>query len=111
MMEITYHSNNFTGPAPHGNGLPDRVIKTKNRGSLLIDNILVNVSSEFDEVNTLENIVVNPNIPLLLKDVATVRFGVKDETSISRVNGKESVTIQIIRDNQANIISLSEEVL
>lgn len=70
----------------------------------------VNVTAEFDDVNKLKNIVVNPDIPLLLKDVATIRFGVKDETSISRVNGKESVTIQIIRDNQANIIALSEEV-
>jgi len=70
----------------------------------------VNVKSEYTEITSLENIVLKPEIPLLLKDIAEVRFGVKEETSISRVNGKEAVTAQIVRDNQANIIALSEDV-
>lgn len=71
----------------------------------------VNVMAEYTDVKELENLVINPDIPLLLKDIAEVRFGVKEETSLSRVNGKEAVTAQIVRDNQSNLISVSEEVL
>ena len=44
------------------------------------------------KVSDLENIVVAPG-PVLLKDVATVFFDLKDETTYSRVNGKEAVSV------------------
>jgi multidrug efflux pump subunit AcrB/ABC-type multidrug transport system ATPase subunit len=69
--------------------------------------IFVNLIGEFRDISDLENIVVKPEIPLLLRDVAQVNLNVKDETSISRVNGKEAVTIQLIRDTRVNLIDLS----
>ncbi len=69
--------------------------------------IFVNLVAEFRDISDLENIVVRPEVPLLLKDVARINFDVKEETSISRVNGKEAVTVQLIRDTRVNLIDLS----
>ena len=67
----------------------------------------VHVTAEYTKVEDLENLVV-ANGPILLKDVAEVRFGVKEETSFSRVNGKDAVTILLVNDSQANMIELSK---
>jgi len=69
--------------------------------------IFVNLTAEYREISDLENIVVKPEIPLLLRDVAQVNFDVKEETSISRINGQEAVTVQLIRDTRVNLIELS----
>lgn len=66
----------------------------------------VHVTAEYKQVEDIENLVVAPG-PILLKDVAEVRFGVKEETSYSRVNGKDAVTILLVNDSQANMIELS----
>ena len=55
----------------------------------------------------LENIVVDPSVPVFLKDVADIQLSVKDETSISRINGQDAVTVQLIRDTRVNLIELS----
>ena len=67
----------------------------------------VNLVAEYTDVRNIENIVVNPVGPVLLKDVAEIYFGVKEQDSISRVNGKDAITIQLIRDAQVNLIGLS----
>ncbi len=67
----------------------------------------VNVEAEYTDINDLENIVVDANGPVLLKDVADITFGLKDEETISRVNGKEAVTLRLIRDANVNLIELS----
>ncbi|MDA3854540.1 MAG: efflux RND transporter permease subunit, partial [Bacteroidales bacterium] len=61
----------------------------------------------YTSVQDLEDIVVKTEGPVLLKDVAQVNFGVKDETSISRVNGQDVISIILIRDTQVNQIDLS----
>lgn len=67
----------------------------------------VHVTAEYQNVGDIENLVVAPG-PILLKDVAEVRFGVKEQTSYSRVNGKDAVTIMLVNDSQANLIELSK---
>jgi len=67
----------------------------------------VNLVAEYTDVNELENIVVRRAGPVLLKDVGEVRIGVKEETSISRVNGGEAISIELVRDTQVNLIELS----
>lgn len=69
----------------------------------------VHVTAEYDNVNDIENIVV-ANGPIYLKDVADVYFGVKDEETISRVNGLDAVSILLVSDSQANLIDLSHRV-
>ncbi len=81
-------------------------------GKVSKNNLLyfVNVISEFSNINDIYEVVVKEQGTIKLKDIATVNFGVKEQNSYSRVNGKESVTIQVSRDSQANIIELANEV-
>ncbi|MGQ8338113.1 efflux RND transporter permease subunit [Sunxiuqinia sp. A32] len=68
----------------------------------------VHVTAEYDQVGDIENLVVADG-PILLKDIAEIRFGVKEETSYSRVNGLDAVTIRLINDSQTNLIELSHK--
>jgi multidrug efflux pump subunit AcrB/ABC-type multidrug transport system ATPase subunit len=70
----------------------------------------VQVTSEFDDLAQIENLVIAPG-PVLLKDVAKVYFGTKEQTSYSRVNGKDAVSITLVNDAQSNLIELSEKTL
>ena len=70
----------------------------------------VNIISEFDDINDIHNLVVKENGKIKLKDIADIHYGVKEQTSYSRVNGKESVTISLTKDSQANIIELANNV-
>ncbi|MBN1388218.1 MAG: efflux RND transporter permease subunit [Bacteroidales bacterium] len=71
----------------------------------------VNISAEYTDVSDIGDIIVNPEGPVLLKDVADIFFGVKEEESYSRVNGLDAVTINLVYDNQANIIDLSHHTI
>ena len=71
----------------------------------------VNISAEYADVSDIGDIIVNPEGPVLLKDVADIFFGVKEEESYSRVNGLDAVTINLVYDNQANIIDLSHHTI
>lgn len=66
----------------------------------------VHVTSEYKEVSDIENIVLAEG-PILLKDVAEVYFGVKEETTLSRVNGLDAISVLLVSDSQANLIDLS----
>lgn len=70
----------------------------------------VHVNSSYNRVSDLENLVVAPG-PILLKDVATVFFDLKEEESFSRVNGMESISITLINDAQSNLIDLSHRTI
>ncbi len=69
----------------------------------------VHVTAEYEQVTDIENIIVAEG-PIYLKNVADVFFGVKEEESISRVNGLDAVTISLVSDSQANLIDLSQKV-
>ena len=66
----------------------------------------VHVTAEYQNVSDIENIVLAEG-PIFLKDVADVYFGVKEETTISRVNGLDAISILLVNDSQANLIDLS----
>lgn len=71
----------------------------------------VNISAEYTDVSDIGDIIVNQQGPVLLRDVAEIFFGVKEEESYSRVNGLDAVTINLVYDNQANIIDLSHKTI
>lgn len=73
--------------------------------------VFVNVTAELEDIKNIQSLVVSEKGPLLLSDVADVFFGVKEQTSLSRVNGKDAVSIRISKDPQANLIALSERTL
>ncbi len=68
----------------------------------------VHVQAEYEKITDIEKVVVAPG-PVLLEDIAEVYFGVKEETTLSRVNGKDAVTVMLINDSQANLIDLSHK--
>lgn len=70
----------------------------------------VHVNSSYTKVSDLENLVVAPG-PVFLKDVATVFFDLKEETSYSRVNGMEAISVSLVNDAQANLIDLSHRTI
>ena len=70
----------------------------------------VHINSVYTKVSELENIVVAPG-PILLKDIATVFFDLKEETSFSRVNGKEAIAVSLVNDAQSNLIDLSHRTI
>lgn len=69
----------------------------------------VNVTAEYLKTEDIGNIVVAEG-PVLLKDIAEIHFGIKDEESYSRVNGKEVITCVVSKSPQVNVIELSERV-
>ncbi|WP_127121072.1 efflux RND transporter permease subunit [Chryseotalea sanaruensis] len=73
--------------------------------------VFVNVTAELKDIKNIQSLVVSEKGPLLLSDVADVFFGVKEQTSLSRVNGKEAVSIRVSKDPQSNLIALSERTL
>ncbi len=70
---------------------------------------MVHVTAEYDQVTDIENIIVAEG-PIYLKNIADIYFGVKEEESISRVNGLDAVSIMLVSDSQANLINLSGKV-
>jgi len=73
--------------------------------------LFVNVTSEYTDVKEIGNIIVKTDGRVLLRDVAEIFFGVKEQSSYSRVNGLDAVTITLVNDNQANLIDLSHEAI
>jgi len=71
----------------------------------------VTAEADYTNINEIKNIVVKADGPVLLKDVAQVNFGVKEEDSYSRVNGLETVSLSVSKDAQVNMIDLSDNML
>jgi multidrug efflux pump subunit AcrB/ABC-type multidrug transport system ATPase subunit len=67
----------------------------------------VNVSAEFQEISDIGNVIVDQTSGLKLSDIAEITFGTKEETSYSRVNGMDVISITLVNDNSTNIIDLS----
>lgn len=70
----------------------------------------VHVTAEYHDVKDIENIVV-ANGPIFLKDVADIYFGVKEETTLSRVNGMDAIQMLLVSDSQSNLIDLSHRTI
>ena len=73
--------------------------------------MFVNVTSSYTDVMDLGNIIVKQDGPVLLRDVAEIFYGVKEQSTISRVNGLDEITINLVNDRQANLIGLSHTTL
>ncbi|MBZ0268039.1 efflux RND transporter permease subunit [bacterium] len=72
----------------------------------------VRVPGEFQSTEEIEGIVVNHGAatPVYVRDVARVSFGVKERSSISRLNGEEAVTLSVTKRSGENIIEIAEGV-
>ncbi len=70
----------------------------------------VSLQGQFTDLQQIRNLVLKPEIPLRLGDVAVVRYGLQEQTDRHRVNGKSSVGIRIQKDDEANLIAVSRDV-
>jgi len=73
--------------------------------------LYVNITSEYTDVKEIGNIIIKTDGLVLLRDVAEIFFGVKEQSSYSRVNGLDAVTVTLVNDNQANLIDLSHDAI
>lgn len=67
----------------------------------------VHLDANYEHLSEVENIIVAPG-PIYLKDIATIFFDMKEETTLSRVNGKEAISVALVNDAQVNLLELSE---
>ena len=71
----------------------------------------VYLNAEYDHISQIEELIIGRGtMPVRLKDIAEVYYGEKEEETISRVNGLDAVSLELINDAQANIIDLSHKV-
>ncbi len=72
----------------------------------------VRVPGEVTDVDEILDFVLNPGIdpPVHVRDVATVHFGIRDRETISRVNGRDAVTLVVKKRSGENIITIADEV-
>jgi HAE1 family hydrophobic/amphiphilic exporter-1 len=73
---------------------------------------LVRTTSEFQNVYEIENVCIGyfQGRPILAKDVATVESGHKEQDTITRLNGQESVEIAIYKEGDANTVSVAKAI-
>lgn len=112
MNDAVCEANGIT-PNTISNVLSRNANKSAFAGQVEMDGrkVFVNVTAELKDINTIASLVVSEKGPLLLGDVAEVFFGVKQQTSLSRVNGKDAVSIRVSKEPKANLIALSERTL
>jgi multidrug efflux pump subunit AcrB/ABC-type multidrug transport system ATPase subunit len=71
----------------------------------------VYLDAEYQDIRQIENLVISRGQnSVQLKDIAEIYYGSREEESISRVNGKDAISIMVVNDAQANIIDLSHNI-
>lgn len=73
---------------------------------------LMRTPGEFKTAEELENLVVRVGEKgtVYLRDIATVRDGFKETSTLSRVNDKPSITLTLSKRSRANIIQVADQV-
>lgn len=74
--------------------------------------LLLRVPGEFSSLDDISNltIVSARGAPLRIKDIATVQDTTAEVTSYSRLNGKDSVAIQVRKQSGTNTVQIAERV-
>ena len=68
----------------------------------------VNVLTELNSIEDIRNLVVKKEGPILLRNIAKVNYDLKERDSYCRVDGKNIISILLVRDSKVNLLSLSE---
>ncbi len=72
----------------------------------------VRVKGQFVDVATIKNIVVHSSSGAFVKlsDIADVKDGFAEQDSYARLNGKNVITLNVIKKNGANLLDASDEI-
>ncbi|MDP4184458.1 MAG: efflux RND transporter permease subunit, partial [Bacteroidota bacterium] len=70
------------------------------------------VTGQFKDVETLKNLVIQTSngSHIYLKDIADVKDSFKDQESFSRLNGKNIITLNVIKKSGKNLIDASDHI-
>ena len=73
--------------------------------------IVIRLQGKYKTVDELRNLVVSSKngIQIRLGDIADVQDTQKDVTKIARVNGKSAIAVQMLKQSDANAVSISDE--
>ncbi|MCS6822905.1 MAG: efflux RND transporter permease subunit [Cytophagaceae bacterium] len=72
----------------------------------------IQINGEFKTVSEIENIVIKSGSGAIvyLKDIATVKDTIKEKESYARLNGKNVITLNIIKRSGENLIEASDKI-
>ena len=75
------------------------------------DQITVRLAGKFTSMDQIENLIISTHngSSVRVSDVAEVFDGAQDQTSISRFNGQEGISISIKKQSNANAVKISQE--
>jgi len=75
-------------------------------------NFLVRVPGEFEDPSEIEGVPIKRvgDMPVFVRDVATVVDGFADRESYARMNGEPAVSIAVTKRSGANILDVAEQV-
>jgi multidrug efflux pump len=87
---------------------------TMSGGELVKDGFrrAIRVKGEFKNMEELEGMIVKSEnqLPVYLKDIATVNFGYKDRTSIARSDGLPVISLDVIKRQGKNLLNASDKI-
>jgi multidrug efflux pump len=72
----------------------------------------VRIKGQFTDVETIKNIVVHSSSGAYVKlsDIATIIDGFKEQESFARLDGKNVITLNVIKKSGANLLDASDEI-
>ena len=73
----------------------------------------VRIKGQFDDVETLKNIVVQSSSGAFVKltDIADVNDGFEEQESYARLDGKNVITLNVIKKSGANLLDASDQIV
>ncbi|MEX0912838.1 MAG: efflux RND transporter permease subunit [Gemmatimonadota bacterium] len=73
---------------------------------------LVRVDGEFTDTRVIEDVVITTrdDLPIYVRDVASIDFGFQERTSFARLDGSPVVTLDVVKRSGENIIETAEAV-
>lgn len=84
-------------------------------GSVSMDGMqrTVNINQEFRSVEEINNLIINsPNgAPIYLKDIAEVKDSFREQESYARLDGKNVITLNIVKRAGENLIEASDKIV
>ncbi len=71
----------------------------------------VSMRGQFTSLREIREVMIDATVPLRLGDMAVVRRGLQERTDLSRVNGMSAVSIRILKEDEANLIDVADELV
>ena len=74
---------------------------------------LVRTLNQFKSLDEIQNLVLtvgDQRKKIYLKDIADIRYGYRERTAVTRLDGEEAVEIAVYREGDANTVTVAREV-